>query len=514
MIRGLSFLMMFLFLFFGCKEDETSKDLLTVQATGTSVGAGETTVDVAIVSTVNWEATEQAEWITVNPSHGTSADTKAVVEVAANTSSETRTAEIVFTGGNAEPVKITIEQAGAVSLTFSKDTVRLLYSGNSDVLEVRATSEWSVEVAADSWCKVDPTAGTAGTTVLEVSAGANDETERMVKLMFKRGEVEKELVVVQAGESMETILAREREVLMKFYNATNGRSWSYSYGWGDDKVPVSDWAYVKTDNDGRVVALNIGTNELTLSGSLPAELKDLKKLRILNIGTGNFAGAEIPEELGELENLEELTLKQCGFTGEIPASIFKLTKLKILDLGVNNLSGSVPAEIRNLTELTYLSFERNRLSGDLDLTGLSKLEDVYMLENNFTGDIKFLETLTSLVNFSIWRNKFTGEIPAGIGNLQQLESLQLAENNITGSLPKEIVSSPKLHYIDISLNRLSGMIPDELLNWEYTYIDEDEDGNEITVHEKFDWSNLYNWNRVCNQQAGYGFDNAPVKPIG
>ena len=190
------------------------------------------------------------------------------------------------------------------------------------------------------------------------------------------------------------------------------------------------------------------------------------------------------------------------------------TKLKILDLGVNNLSGSVPAEIRNLTELTYLSFERNRLSGDLDLTGLSKLEDVYMLENNFTGDIKFLETLTSLVNFSIWRNKFTGEIPAGIGNLQQLESLQLAENNITGSLPKEIVSSPKLHYIDISLNRLSGMIPDELLNWEYTYIDEDEDGNEITVYEKFDWSNLYNWNRVCNQQAGYGFDNAPVKPIG
>ena len=77
--------MMGLLLFFGCEEKETSKDLLTVQATGTSVGAEEATVEVAVVSTTNWEATKQADWITVNPSHGTSADTKATVEVAANT---------------------------------------------------------------------------------------------------------------------------------------------------------------------------------------------------------------------------------------------------------------------------------------------------------------------------------------------------------------------------------------------------------------------------------------------
>ena len=43
-------------------------------------------------------------------------------EVAANTTSEARSAEIVFTAGNAEPATVTIEQAGAVSLTFSQNT--------------------------------------------------------------------------------------------------------------------------------------------------------------------------------------------------------------------------------------------------------------------------------------------------------------------------------------------------------------------------------------------------------
>lgn len=513
MAKRLSFLMMGLLLFFGCEEKETSKDLLTVQATGTSVGAEEATVEVAVVSTTNWEATKQADWITVNPSHGTSADTKATVEVAANTTSEARSAEIVFTAGNAEPAMVTIEQAGAVSLTFSKDTVRLLFSGSSDVLELQATAEWSVEVPADSWCEVDPVAGTAGTTVVEVSANANDGTERAMTLNFKMGDVTAPLVVVQEGESLDAILARERDVLMKFYNATNGSGWSSSYGWGDEDVPVSEWAYVRTDNDGRVVKLDFA-NEINLKGSLPAELSELKKLSVLRITMGDFTGASIPESFGELENLEELTLKQCLLSGEIPASIFGLTKLKVLDLGVNSLSGSIPAEIRNLTELTYLSFERNRLSGELDLTGLSKLEDVYLIQNSFTGDIKFLETLTLCVNFNIWRNKFSGEIPVGIGNLKQLESLQLAENNITGALPKELTECTSMRYIDVSLNRLTGNIPEEMLSgWTFTYIDEDEDGNEITVTEEYDWTDPYDWKRICSQQAGYGFDNAPVRPI-
>ena len=31
--------------------------------------------------------------------------------------------------------------------------------------------------------------------------------------------------------------------------------------------------------------------------------------------------------------------------------------------------------------------------------------------------------------------------------------------------------------------------------------------------EEYDWTDPYDWKRICSQQAGYGFDNAPVRPI-
>lgn len=78
-----------------------------------------------------------------------------------------------------------------------------------------------------------------------------------------------------------------------------------------------------------------------------------------------------------------------------------------------------------------------------------------------------------------------------------LESLNLGRNNLSGKLPKEVVSSKEMHYFDVSMNRLTGEILAEILNF-----------------HKMDWTNKWDWRRICPQQEGYGFSNCPPNPEG
>ena len=56
----------------------------------------------------------------------------------------------------------------------------------------------------------------------------------------------------------------------------------------------------------------------------------------------------------------------------------------------------------------------------------------------------------------------TGEIPAALGNLANLESLALGRNQLTGEIPAELGRLSNLKVLYISFNDLGGTIPDEL----------------------------------------------------
>ena len=77
--------------------------------------------------------------------------------------------------------------------------------------------------------------------------------------------------------------------------------------------------------------LNISNNKLI--GALPAEIRGLKNLRILNASNNLMTG--VPAEVGQLQNLEVLDLSNNQLTG-LPHELGNLKKLKILNLSGND----------------------------------------------------------------------------------------------------------------------------------------------------------------------------------
>lgn len=94
-----------------------------------------------------------------------------------------------------------------------------------------------------------------------------------------------------------------------------------------DKLPMS------VLNNFNLTELNISQNNIT--GALPAEIKDLRRLKVLNASNNLMTG--VPAEIGQLKNLEVLDLSNNELTG-LPNELGNLKKLRILNLSGNDYS--------------------------------------------------------------------------------------------------------------------------------------------------------------------------------
>ena len=63
----------------------------------------------------------------------------------------------------------------------------------------------------------------------------------------------------------------------------------------------------------------------------------------------------------------------------------------------------------------------------------AELEHLRMDENEFTGTLPTLETLTKLKELRMDRNSLTGPLPSGLSTMLDLVHLDLANNGFTGT---------------------------------------------------------------------------------
>ncbi|KAB1669805.1 hypothetical protein ES319_1Z008800v1 [Gossypium barbadense] len=211
--------------------------------------------------------------------------------------------------------------------------------------------------------------------------------------------------------------------------------------------------------------IDFGYNRM-MGGILPKEIGNLTMLRILRLGGNMFEGV-IPYQIGDLLNLEELSLCNTLLKGHIPPSISNLTRLTILDLSSNSLTGVIPHQIGNLLNLEELILYSNMLRGPLPsfISNLTRLTTFDLSHNSLSGIIPYqIGNLTRLRFLDLSNNSLTGVIPHQIGNLLNLEQLSIPSNMLEGPLPSSIGNIIRLTGLQLFNNSLTGVIPHQIGN--------------------------------------------------
>ena len=113
------------------------------------------------------------------------------------------------------------------------------------------------------------------------------------------------------------------------------------------------------------------------------------------------------------------------------------------------------------TKVQQLVLPLNHLVGTLpaSLGSLTNLESLDMFSNQLTGSIPDLSNLaTNLTALYLYSNQLSGSIPTSLGNLTNLTVLDLSSNQLTGAIPTALAYLTSLTFLDLSSNQLTGSI--------------------------------------------------------
>jgi Leucine-rich repeat (LRR) protein/uncharacterized protein YdeI (BOF family) len=273
--------------------------------------------------------------------------------------------------------------------------------------------------------------------------------------------------------------------LVDLYNNTNGDEWNNNENWLDG--PVKSWYGIHVE-DGKVTSIDLNNNNL--NGELPDSFSNLTKVSEIFFYnnpdlTGDIFGlivgfdnlvrlrghdcdfyGEIPPEIGNHINFEDIAMWGNRLSGNIPSEIGNLTNLWQLTMWDNEFEGSIPSTIGNLDNLVEFDFGNNNLSGQIPETffELTNLEHILIYGNSLQADLSSFVNFTKLRNLSLSNNELSGAIPASIENLTELEQLNIDNNQISGSLPAEIGNLQNLRIFVAWGNQFEGGLPEELGN--------------------------------------------------
>ncbi|KAI8533451.1 hypothetical protein RHMOL_Rhmol10G0011200 [Rhododendron molle] len=225
--------------------------------------------------------------------------------------------------------------------------------------------------------------------------------------------------------------------------------------------------------------------ENQLSGEIPEELGQFENVRELNL-ENNLVGGPIPGTIGRLKHLETLILAGNQLNGTLPESLGHLSKLGVLDMRDNFLEGMVSeVHFTNLVNLTILCAPGNRLTLKVspDWIPPFQLQQLKLaswhLGPKFPAWLKSQKSLDTLdisntgisdrIPSWLWNmtptlgflNVSHNQIYGDIGMLSGGGDFYLNSNHLNGPLPR-ISSTSFVHKLDLSNNSFSGGISDFL----------------------------------------------------
>ncbi|CAB9529503.1 LRR receptor-like serine threonine-protein kinase At4g08850-like (Partial), partial [Seminavis robusta] len=234
---------------------------------------------------------------------------------------------------------------------------------------------------------------------------------------------------------------------------------------------VCRWYGVECEGS-MVTHLNLTNNHIW--GDFPIEFQALSELRVLDLSKNlQLKGSLSADLFTAWSQMEYLLLQENRFGGRLPEQIGELTRLTQLSLWGNELSGPIAPTLNKLTNMRALMLQDNSFISTIpDLSSLQELgeQSLWKLVLAWTFKVTVYSTflpytesffsvvMTAYLHLDV--NKLTSTIPSWIGKLTQLRDLRVHQNSLTGTIPKELANAQNLGVFFAGDNRLAGPIPE------------------------------------------------------
>lgn len=375
-----------------CEKVE-EEPTLTVNSQSLQFDSEGGTQTIKVTANYPWTTTVSGSGLTLNlsPSSG-NGDETVTVTASATQSLEDLTGSIIFKCKSLSK-SVSVNQKAKGEFTGLENTYDAPAAGGNFEVDVRYNTDLKVEVDADvAWLRYVTTRSLKdGKIQFAIDPNLSPKRSAKVTVRDVKGKLDPKTLFIQQAESP------DRTVMMDLYRSLGGTSLTNMDGWGTDK-PLDQWkgvdvtgvrvSTIKIENplndQGEVMNLNnvngtipVSIGDLTeltwlefrnldgLHGRLPASIGNLKKLGALIIGKTSLEGplpdvfgtlpsfwnlscwknpklgGPLPRSLGNCENVKEIYMSDCAFTGSIPEEWCKGGRK--IHVSSNQLSGLIPA---------------------------------------------------------------------------------------------------------------------------------------------------------------------------
>jgi hypothetical protein len=210
-----------------------------------------------------------------------------------------------------------------------------------------------------------------------------------------------------------------------------------------------------------VTALHFNDIALSVTGTLASQLGLLANLTELYVGPRSGRSSRIhgslPSELFALTKLSQFFVMRCAVSGPV-TGLSRLTNLKALGLSENSLNGSVNVSRLTRLENLFINDNPNLAASLADMSTMSAMTSLYVHNSSTTGSLDDITGLTQLVELGVSRSKITGSLPWALGRLSLLAYVYADRLGLTGTLPSELFRLP-LEDLYLGGNALTGTVP-------------------------------------------------------